>query len=99
MRQQWTKLIERENCHPLKTSILLLFQIPLWISVSIALRNLVYMLPTSSLDSELTYLELSLGGFAFIPNLTVPDSSFIIPFLLGILNLGIIEVNIDYNSK
>lgn len=92
MRQQWTKLIERENCHPLKTSILLLFQIPLWISVSIALRNLVYMLPNSSLEAEITYLELTLGGFGFIPNLAVADYSLIFPFLLGILNLGIIEV-------
>lgn len=54
------------------------------------------MLPTRSLDAQIIYAELSLGGFAFIPNLTVADSSLIFPFILGILNLGIIEVNINY---
>lgn len=101
MRKQWTKLIERENCHPLKTTILLLFQIPLWVSVSVALRNLVYILPTRSLEAQISFAELTLGGFSFIPNLTVPDSSFIFPVALGLINLAIIEVNttIEINNE
>lgn len=45
MKKQWNKLIVRENCHPAKASILVLVQIPLWISLSMSIRNLCYMLP------------------------------------------------------
>lgn len=45
MKKQWNKLIVRENCHPAKASILVLAQIPLWISLSMSIRNLCYMLP------------------------------------------------------
>lgn len=45
MKKQWNKLIVRENCHPAKASILVLVQIPLWISLSMSIRNLCYILP------------------------------------------------------
>lgn len=64
----------------------------MWISLSIALRNFVYMLPTPTLDAEVTFIELTVGGFGFIRNLTVVDSSYIFPVILGIINLAIIEV-------
>lgn len=64
----------------------------MWISLSISLRNLVYMLPDQDLSAKLTFTELSVGGFGFIPNLTEMDSSLILPVTLGIINLAIIEV-------
>ncbi|KAJ8927885.1 hypothetical protein NQ314_019629 [Rhamnusium bicolor] len=92
VRKQWNNLIVRDNCHPFKASLLLWFQIPMWISLSVALRNLVYMLPTQDLDAKLTFTELTVGGFGFIPNLTIVDSSLILPMALGIINLTIIEL-------
>lgn len=92
-RQQWNNLIVRDNCHPFKASLLILFQIPMWVSFSISLRNLVYMLPSrGDLNAQLTFAELTVGGFGWIPNLTEVDSSLILPVTFGLLNLAIIEV-------
>lgn len=85
-------MIEKENCHPFKTTLLIFFQIPLWVSLSVSLRNLVYQLPHQDISAQLTFTELSLGGFGWIPNLTVADSSLILPVTFGLLNLAIIEV-------
>ncbi|XP_076272908.1 cytochrome c oxidase assembly protein COX18, mitochondrial isoform X2 [Rhynchophorus ferrugineus] len=92
LRKQWNNLIVRDNCHPFKSTILFWFQIPMWVSLSVSLRNLVYMLPNRDLQAQLTFTELSLGGFSFIPNLTIPDHSWILPVALGIINLLIIEL-------
>lgn len=82
----------RENCHPFKTILLLFFQIPLWISLSVSLRNLVYMLPCQDVSAQLTYLQLTVGGFGWIRNLVEVDTFLILPILFGVLNLAIIEV-------
>ncbi|XP_023015149.2 cytochrome c oxidase assembly protein COX18, mitochondrial [Leptinotarsa decemlineata] len=94
IRKQWNKLIVRDNCHPFKASLLLWFQIPMWISLSVALRNLVYMLPNQDFDAKLTFTELTIGGLGFIPNLTEVDASGILPIALGLLNLTIIELQV-----
>ncbi|KAH8366086.1 hypothetical protein KR093_008891, partial [Drosophila rubida] len=93
IKKQWQKLIVRDNCHPMKTVIVLWGQIPLWIFQSVALRNLVYLLPDpTSLQAQIIATELTIGGFGWIPNLTVVDSSYILPVTLGLINLAIIEV-------
>ncbi|XP_030380261.1 cytochrome c oxidase assembly protein COX18, mitochondrial [Scaptodrosophila lebanonensis] len=93
IKKQWQKLIVRDNCHPMKTIIVLWGQMPLWIFQSVALRNLVYMLPDpTTLKAQIIATELTIGGFGWIPNLTVVDSSYILPVALGLINLGIIEL-------
>ncbi|XP_018320886.2 cytochrome c oxidase assembly protein COX18, mitochondrial-like [Agrilus planipennis] len=92
IKKQWNNLIVRENCHPFKAGLLMIFQIPLWICLSVSLRNLVYMLPNRDLGAELNFIGLTVGGFGWIPNLTVSDSTFIFPVTLGLLNLAIVEV-------
>lgn len=93
IKKQWQKLIVRDNCHPLKTVIVLWGQIPLWIFQSVALRNLVYMLPNPMLlRAQIIVTELTLGGFGWVPNLTVPDDSYILPVSLGLINLAIVEL-------
>ncbi|XP_050301264.1 cytochrome c oxidase assembly protein COX18, mitochondrial isoform X2 [Anthonomus grandis grandis] len=94
IRKQWNHLVVRDNCHPLKTTVLLWVQLPLWLCLSISYRNLVYMLPHRDLNAQLTFAELMGGGFAFIPNLTIPDASWIFPIGLGLLNLVIIELQL-----
>lgn len=44
-----------------------------------------------------TYMELSVGGFGWIPNLLVPDESLILPVALGLINLAIVEVSANYH--
>lgn len=92
MKKQWKKLIERENCHPAKASLLVLVQVPMWVSLSLGLRNLVYLLPVPDIAAQLTLLELSGGGTLWFLNLAVPDSTWILPIILGLTNLSNIEL-------
>ncbi|KAI8126234.1 hypothetical protein FF38_05498 [Lucilia cuprina] len=93
IRKQWNKLVVRDNCHPAKTFIVLWGQIPLWIFQSMALRNMVSLMPDpTSLQAQIVATELTIGGFGWIPNLTEVDNSYILPVALGLINLGIIEM-------
>ncbi|XP_011183632.1 cytochrome c oxidase assembly protein COX18, mitochondrial [Zeugodacus cucurbitae] len=93
LKKQWNALVVRENCHPAKTFIVLWGQIPLWICQSVALRNLVHMMPDpTTLQAQIIYTEMTIGGFGWIPNLTEVDSSYILPVSLGLINLGIIQM-------
>ncbi|CAN9514562.1 unnamed protein product [Ophioblennius macclurei] len=81
-----SELYIRDNCHPFKASLLIWVQLPLWISFSLALRNL-------SLDpSALQQQQLAEGGALWFPDLTVPDSTWILPICLGLTNLVVVEV-------
>lgn len=91
MKKQWRLLIERDNCHPLKATLLIWFQIPMWVCMSFAIRNLLNMYPPNP-SAVITLMELQTGGFGWIPNLTVPDQSLILPITFGLVNLTIIEI-------
>ncbi|KAL6449108.1 hypothetical protein ACFW04_000660 [Cataglyphis niger] len=98
MKKQWNKLIVRENCHPAKASILVLVQIPLWISLSMSIRNLCYMLPKQDADAYTTYQEFTTDGFLWLTNLTVADP-FVLPIAMGLFNLAIIEITYMNRAK
>lgn len=91
LKKQWVNLIERDNCHPFKASLVILIQIPIWVCMSFALRNLVY-LQSGDPSLLITFMELSAGGIGWIPNLTEPDHSLILPVAFGFINLTIIEI-------
>ncbi|CAH2262843.1 jg9217 [Pararge aegeria aegeria] len=91
LKKQWRNLIERDNCHPLKATIVIWFQIPIWVCISFAIRNLVNM-QRSDPSALVTLMELQVGGFGWIPNLTEPDHSLILPVMFGLTNLAIIEI-------
>lgn len=93
-KKHWKFLIERDNCHPLKTKIVLWGQIPLWICQSVALRNIMNLWPDPmSVDAQLVLAEFCVGGIGWIPNLTQVDGTLILPITLGIINLANIEVH------
>ncbi|KAM8848586.1 cytochrome c oxidase assembly protein COX18, mitochondrial [Synchiropus picturatus] len=85
MRRIVSQLYIRDNCHPFKASLLVWVQLPMWISLSLALRNL-------SLDQSALHSDLAVGGALWFPDLTTPDSTWIIPVCLGLTNLLIIEI-------
>lgn len=92
LRVQYSKLIIKENCHPAKSMVILLGQIPLWIIQSMSIRNLISLMPNpDDITAQVAYTELTVGGFLWIPNLTQVDASFILPVALGVINLTIIE--------
>ncbi|TMS01794.1 Cytochrome c oxidase assembly protein COX18, mitochondrial [Larimichthys crocea] len=80
-----SQLYIRDNCHPFKASLLVWVQLPLWISLSLALRNL-------SVDQSALQSDLTAGGALWFPDLTLPDSTWILPVCLGLTNLLIVEV-------
>lgn len=96
MKKQWNILIVRENCHPVKASLLIWFQIPMWICFSVTLRNLVYMLPIQDIEAQNIYNQLCTEGMGWFTNLTQTDPLFLLPLILGITNLAIIEVLIAF---
>ncbi|XP_077267073.1 cytochrome c oxidase assembly protein COX18, mitochondrial [Temnothorax americanus] len=91
VKKQWNKLLVRENCHPAKASLLVLVQVPLWISLSMSIRNLCYMLPKQDASAYTTYQEFTTDGFLWISNLTIADP-FVLPIAMGLFNLAIIEI-------
>lgn len=56
------------------------------------------MLPHNDLAAQFTLVELTVGGFGWIPNLTAIDTTFILPVSLGLINLAIIEVRAFYRK-
>ncbi|XP_068460289.1 cytochrome c oxidase assembly protein COX18, mitochondrial [Clinocottus analis] len=85
LRHLVSQLYVRDNCHPFKASLLVWVQLPLWVSLSLALRNL-------SLDQSALHGDLAAGGALWFPDLTSPDPTWILPVCLGLTNLLIVEV-------
>uniref|UniRef100_A0A668UW49 Membrane insertase YidC/Oxa/ALB C-terminal domain-containing protein n=1 Tax=Oreochromis aureus TaxID=47969 RepID=A0A668UW49_OREAU len=88
LRRIVSQLYIRDNCHPFKASLLVWVQLPLWISLSLALRNLSLDQSGKNLDQG----ALAAGGALWFPDLTIPDSTWILPVCLGLTNLLIVEV-------
>ncbi|XP_038615227.1 cytochrome c oxidase assembly protein COX18, mitochondrial [Tachyglossus aculeatus] len=90
MRRLVSELYVRHNCHPFKATLLVWIQVPMWVLVSVALRNF----SVGAVDSEGLPLreQFSTGGALWFPDLTALDSTLILPVSLGILNLFIVEV-------
>jgi len=94
MKKQYNLRVVRDNCHPFKSTVVIWAQLPMWMCFSMALRNMSSATMTSSVESQITFLELSVGGFLWIPNLALPDTSWIFPVCLGLVNLCIIELQV-----
>lgn len=94
-KKQYRLMIERDNCHPMKTTILFWFQIPIWICHSICIRNLLTLQPDpNSINAIITHTQMTVGGFGWIPNLIESDASYILPVLWAVTNLVNIELGV-----
>lgn len=87
------QLYIKNNCHPFKSVAIILLQAPIWISFSVAVRNICYMLPQVNTATLQDFKELTTGGFGWIKNLIDIDHYFILPSLFGLSNLAILEIN------
>lgn len=87
-----SELYVRDNCHPFKASLLIWIQIPVWVFVSIALRNFSIGRAASASEGVSIEEQLSTGGTLWFTDLTVPDTTWILPITLGLLNLLIVEI-------
>ncbi|KAJ8382294.1 hypothetical protein SKAU_G00030720 [Synaphobranchus kaupii] len=85
LRRIVSELYVRDNCHPFKASLLVWVQLPMWVCLSLALRNL-------SLGQADSTQALAVGGALWFLDLTLPDSTWIMPVCLGLANLLIVEI-------
>lgn len=90
--QRKNELIIKHNCHPLKTILLIIVQMPIWISMSCAIRNLTYMYPLQDITAQIIHTEMKANSVLWMSDLTLPDSSYFLPFMVGLFNIGNIEV-------
>lgn len=88
-----SELHVRDNCHPFKASLLVWIQVPVWVFVSLALRNFSTGGGRAASEAGLPIQEeFSRGGALWFVDLTAPDHTLILPLALGLLNLLIVEV-------
>ncbi|KFQ21340.1 Mitochondrial inner membrane protein COX18, partial [Mesitornis unicolor] len=87
LRRIITELYVRDNCHPFKATLLVWVQVPMWVCVSLALRNC----SVGAVDSAVQE-EFSAGGVLWFTDLTAPDSTWVLPVALGLVNLLIVEI-------
>uniref|UniRef100_A0A8D0GTF8 Cytochrome c oxidase assembly factor COX18 n=1 Tax=Sphenodon punctatus TaxID=8508 RepID=A0A8D0GTF8_SPHPU len=88
MRRIVSELYVRDNCHPFKATLLMWVQIPVWIFVSVALRNFSVGATCFPTIQD----QLSTGGILWFTDLTMPDTTWILPISVGLLNLLIVEM-------
>lgn len=98
VKKQWDKLLQEHNCHPGQGFVLLLVQMPLFVMMTMALRNMATTEPLQTAAALHTYLSMTVEGFGWIPNLTVGDRSFILPVAMALFNLSISEVQVMSNT-
>ncbi|XP_054248338.1 cytochrome c oxidase assembly protein COX18, mitochondrial [Indicator indicator] len=87
LRRLITELYVRDNCHPFKATLLLWVQVPMWVCVSLALRNCSLGAAGPEVQEQ-----LSAGGALWFTDLTAPDSTWILPVSLGLVNLLLVEI-------
>ncbi|XP_070544822.1 cytochrome c oxidase assembly protein COX18, mitochondrial-like [Ptychodera flava] len=92
MKRAITNLYIRDNCHPFKRDLLIWVQLPMWICLSFALRNMSGAFPGKQ-GQEMGVLvpAMQTEGTLWFPDLTQADPYWILPLLLGISNLLVIE--------
>ncbi|KAK6187673.1 hypothetical protein SNE40_005649 [Patella caerulea] len=92
MRNKVSELYIRENCHPRKTNIVAYVQLPMWICLSFALRNMSGASPVMNAESSVQYADFKTEGTLWFTDLTQPDSTYILPVLLGLITFTNIEM-------
>jgi hypothetical protein len=88
-------IYERHGCTRLRILFPVLVQIPLFLLVSLALRSMSGWV--GWVDVGLTVpIEplLQVEGFGAIKNLTQPDGTYILPVMIGLLNITNLEVRL-----
>lgn len=93
--------IIQHNCALSKLYLPFFIQIPIWISLSVTLRNLATMMAASPGDmgAQLRVIQMASEGCLWMPNLAVPDQTWILPFLVGSAFLLNTEVSLNRHAK
>lgn len=93
MKDRRFELYRKYNCHPAKNALLVFIQVPIWLAISGAIRNIGMMLPVRDAVAVQAFLEMKASGFSILKDLTVPDETYLLPVLTIVTNLIIIQLN------
>ena len=85
------ELYQKEGVSPLRVALVPWVQIPLWIVLSLGLRNVCGAYP--GVDALTIDSSLHNEGFLWIYDLTLPDQWWILPVMLGLSNWLNIELH------
>ena len=85
-------LFREEGCSPYKLYLLPWVQIPLWVTLSFALRNMTGYFPTCASHCADTAQSMSVEGLLWFQDLTAADPYYVLPVLVALTNLMNIEV-------
>jgi len=95
-KKHFRSLVEQHNCHPFRGLALSLLQMPAWITLSSAIRNIAYQLPENLPgDQEYRFMQLLVENPLWIESLATPDP-FILPAIFvaaSLTNLNLHRAN------
>ncbi|KAL3875623.1 hypothetical protein ACJMK2_033555 [Sinanodonta woodiana] len=80
----------KHNCHPFKATAVVWFQLPVWICLSLSLRNLS---GASLLEAGHIHPDMMHGGLLWFSDLTQFDPTYIVPAIAFLLYLANIEMS------
>ena len=86
------QLFSQEGCSPYKVAILPWVQLPLWITLSFALRDMTGIFPNKTPLNPEVAVSLASEGLLWFSNLTLPDPYCVLPVMLALTNFLNIEV-------
>lgn len=88
-------LFKKHGIQTWKNFMLPLFQVPLWVTMSMTIRNLTGWLSWDNLRNKALDPSLHNEGFLWINDLTEADPMHIAPIVVGIASL----LNIEWNTR
>jgi len=92
-KKHWRRIVEENNCHPMRSIALIFMQFPFWISFSSALRNIVYAVPLPR-TPEMTerWFQIYSEGTPWVESLVLPDP-LVFPLVFFTANMLNIEMS------
>ncbi|XP_046914770.2 cytochrome c oxidase assembly protein COX18, mitochondrial [Dermatophagoides farinae] len=100
LTREINRLIVRDNCHPMKATLVALFQIPMWIVLSNCYRNFALLQPDpNDVKIMMAHEQLQHEGLFWFKDLTIPDSTGILPIATCLVNLTIIQIHINERRR
>jgi inner membrane protein COX18 len=105
-RNKRKQLILDNNLHPFKRVIVILFQIPIWVTMSCALSNLCLRSPyihepkIRELATEAAP-QLQTEGLLWFQDLTLSDPTYVLPVLFGTMFMAnvVVTIILDLNAS
>lgn len=92
MKRLMRDLYIRNNCLPMKSTASFWLQCPLWVSVSYSLRNMTSRAVNPEFGHHEECTSLTYEGTLWFSDLTLTDSTWILPALMGFVTLFNIEM-------